>query len=197
MDKIMEKPSAQSFKQLATSVEKLPASMGRQVSIYATQRAHLLLGCYRTGEANDPDTYVAAIAATLARYSEATITSVTHPVSGLPSKKSWLPTVKEVFDACEELADYDRQQIAREARVRAQLAEREAADKLAAHKPSFEELKAKYGENWGLTPRPPKPDSGFKAPTAEEIRAHYRDYGLAFQPKDLAARSVETIEGVK
>jgi hypothetical protein len=52
--------------------------------MYAMQRARLLLGCYRTGEANDPETYVAAITATLARYSEAIITEVTHPATGLP-----------------------------------------------------------------------------------------------------------------
>src|SRR5260370_1058576 len=68
----MEKPKAESFKLLTISVEKLPASMAQQtrISEYATERARLLLGCYRTGDANDPATYVAAIAATLARYSE-------------------------------------------------------------------------------------------------------------------------------
>jgi hypothetical protein len=65
-------------------------------------RAKILLGCFRTGEANDPDTYVAAIAAILSRYPQEVMTSVTHPATGLPSKKSWLPTVKEVVDACNE-----------------------------------------------------------------------------------------------
>ena len=64
-------------------------------------RAKILLGCYRTGDANDPETYIAAITAALARYPEQIITSVTHPVSGLPSKTSWLPTIKEVVDACD------------------------------------------------------------------------------------------------
>src|ERR1700733_10534882 len=96
----MERPKAESFKLLTISAEKLPALMAQeaQISEYATERARLLLGCYRTGDANDPDTYVAAIAATLARYSAQIITDVTHPVTGLPSKKGWLPTVKEVFD---------------------------------------------------------------------------------------------------
>jgi hypothetical protein len=68
---------------------------------------------------------VAAISATLARYSEEIITAVTHPVSGLPSKKTWLPTVKEVFDACEEQANRSYQAEARERRIKDQLAERE------------------------------------------------------------------------
>lgn len=167
----MENLSPKSFKQLTISAEKLPASTGRQagISTYATNRARLLLGCYRTGDANDPDTYVAAIAATLARYSETIITDVTHPVSGLPSKKSWLPTVKEVFDACEEEDEKVRHAIARERRIREQLAAREQDD--ARPRPTMEELKAKYGENWGLNQ--PKPQPKAQAPNWKEITQTY------------------------
>jgi hypothetical protein len=133
----------------------------------------LLLGCYRTGDANDPETYVAAIAATLARYSEDIITDVTHPVSGLPSKKSWLPTVKEVHDACEELDDRNRQQVARECRIAEQLAAREEQDRLAGIKPTLEQLKAKFGENWGLTPQAQKRAETFKAPSWQSIASSY------------------------
>lgn len=172
----MEKPSPESFRQLTTSVEKLPVSMGRQsqISQYATERARLLLGCYRSGDANDPETYVAAIAATLARYSEQIITDVTHPVSGLPSKKGWLPTVKEVFDACEELDDRIRQQFARERRVREQIAAREAEDRLKDHKPTLAQLKEKYGEDFGLTPAAPARPSSFKAPSWQGIVSIYQ-----------------------
>src|SRR5216684_612815 len=171
----MEKPSTASWKQLTVSVEKLPASMGQQakISTYATERAQLLLGCYRSGEANDPDTYVAAISATLARYSQQIITDVTHPVSGLPAKKSWLPTVKEVFDACEEEADRTRQQTARERRIKEQFAARAEQDRLAEVKPSMEQLKEKYGANWGLTPNEPAKKSSFKAPSWQGIVSSY------------------------
>jgi len=144
-----------------------------RISSYATQRAKLLLGCYRTGDANDPDTYVAAISATLARYSEQIITDVTHPVSGLPAKKSWLPTVKEIFDACEEEADRTRQQTARERRIKEQFAARAEQDRLAEVKPSMEQLKEKYGPNWGLTPNEPANKSTFKAPSWGQITAAY------------------------
>lgn len=123
----MEKPPAESFKQLTISVEKLPSSMGRNLS-YSTARARLLLGCYRTGDANDPETYVAAIAATLARFPQDTITAVTHPVSGLPSRLSWLPTVKEVRNACEAETRLAEQIQARDRRIAAQLEERARED---------------------------------------------------------------------
>jgi hypothetical protein len=85
----MENRKAQSFKPLTISLENLPASMARQEQLtsYAAQRAKLLLGCYRTGDANDPETYVAAITAILARYPEEVITSVTHPATGLAIEK--------------------------------------------------------------------------------------------------------------
>ena len=175
MENRQDHPNPESFRLLTISAEKLPASMARQAEIsqYATDRARLLLGCYRTGDANDPETYVAAIAATLARYSEEIITAVTHPVTGLPSKKSWLPTVKEVHDACEEIDEFERHKIARERRTVAQLAERAEQDRLAAHKPTFEQLQAKYGPNWGFTPREQPKASDFKAPSWQGIASSY------------------------
>lgn len=171
----MEKPTPESFKLLTISAEKLPASMARrnEISEYATERARLLLGCYRTGDANDPATYVAAIAATLARYSEQIVTDVTHPVTGLPSKKSWLPTVKEVFDACEGLEDQIKQRFARERRVREQLAARAEEDRAKETKPTIEELKAKYGENFGLASASPRAGPQFKAPSWQGIASIY------------------------
>jgi len=180
----MENRKTQSFKPLTISAEKLPASTGQQGALmsYAAERARLLFGSFRTGNANDPDTYVAAVTAVLARYSEEIITEVTHPVFGLAKQTDWLPTVKEVYEACEKAAEpmYRRQ---REAKL--------IADTLAAraeppreNRPTREEMQAKYGENWGLTSLDEKPKgSTFKAPTKEELVAHYREYGLAFQPK--------------
>src|SRR5262252_6261987 len=66
---------------------------------FATERARLLLGQFRKGEANDPATFVTAIAAVLARYSEEIILEVTHPFTGMAAKSSWLPTVHEVVQA--------------------------------------------------------------------------------------------------
>lgn len=65
-----------------------------------------MFGCYRRGDANDPDTYVAAIASVLSRYDLDVIREVTDPFSGIPSRKkengySGLPDVADVKDACE------------------------------------------------------------------------------------------------
>lgn len=171
----MENRKPQSFKPLVISAETLPASMARQESLtsYAAQRAELLLGCYRTGDANDPKTYVAAVTAVLAHYPQEVITSVTHPVTGLPSKKSWLPTIKEVRDACEEVLEPIVQNAARLKRIKEQMEMRARED--AGVKPTMEQLKERFGESWGLTPKEPKEVVIVKAPTWKEITKFYSE----------------------
>lgn len=60
-----------------------------------------MFGCYRKGDANDPDTYVQAIAGVLADYDTEIIRKVTDPRYGLPRRLQWMPTVFEVADECE------------------------------------------------------------------------------------------------
>ena len=81
----------------------------------AARRAAILLGCYRTGDANDPDTYCAAIAAVLSRYSKDVVTYVTDPRTGIAGECKWLPAVAEVKEACvkrqaylDRLRDFDK-----------------------------------------------------------------------------------------
>lgn len=71
---------------------------------YATERARIMLGCYRKGEANDPQMYATAVSALLAQYSRYVIEQVTHPLLGLPSKTDFMPTLKELKAACEQEA---------------------------------------------------------------------------------------------
>lgn len=79
------------------------------------------------------------------------MTAVTHPVTGLPSQKVWLPTVKEVRDACEAAWEPIRQNELRLKRIQEQLEMRERMDR--GEKPTLEQLQAKYGPNYGLDPK--------------------------------------------
>lgn len=172
---------------------------------YAAQRAKLLLGCYRTGDANDPETYVAAITAVLARFPEIVITSVTHPVTGLPSTKSWLPTVKEVLDACAEAVRPIAENEARLKRIKQQLEMRER--QAAGIKPTRDQLQEKYGDNWGLDcdKKRKTPDENIDASRIAmereqaRVRAEYEHIGMvapskfALSPtalRDMAERDV-------
>lgn len=81
------------------------------------ERAKLMFGCYRRGDANDPEIYVAACTSVLARYPAEIVRNVTDPYSGLPARKteqgwSGLPDVADVKEACE--AEATRQKRLRE-----------------------------------------------------------------------------------
>jgi len=121
----MEDKQETSFKPLTVSSTRSALSTPdpSRITEYATQRARLLLGCYRKGDANDPDTYVAAITATLARYPEDVVRDVTHPATGLPIQKDFLPTVREVYLACEAIMVPRREAEARDQRRAKQAAE--------------------------------------------------------------------------
>ena len=132
----------------------------------------MLLGCYRTGDANDPETYVAAIAASLARFPEEIITEVTHPVDGLPARLSWLPTVKDIRDACDAAMEPTRRRALADRQIKEQLADRAEPDR--TNRPTSDDMKAKYGANWGLSSLEPKrTEADFKAPSWQAIASMY------------------------
>lgn len=116
----------------------------------AVERAKILAGCYRKADAADPEVYAGAVAAVLSEYSPDIVQQVTDPRSGLPSSSQWLPTVKEVRDACEAIDGQRRRIAAMAAREEEQLVERRKFEETKKTKPTYDDLKAKYGENWGL-----------------------------------------------
>lgn len=74
---------------------------------YATERATMLFGCYRRGDANDPETYVRAIAAVLAMYDADLIREVTDPRTGIATDEkfaAFMPNAGELKRYCDGLA---------------------------------------------------------------------------------------------
>jgi len=59
-----------------------------------------LLGCYPAGKPSDPQVYVAAVTAVLAKYPNEIVREVTDPVRGLPSTCKFLPSIAELMEAC-------------------------------------------------------------------------------------------------
>lgn len=121
--------------------------------VFAVERTKLMFGCYRKDDAADPETYSAAVACVLAEYTPDIVQRVTDPRSGLPSKQNWLPTVKEVREACDELEQREKLSTDRAAREAEQLEARRREHELAKQKPTLTELKEKHGETWGLKVR--------------------------------------------
>jgi hypothetical protein len=139
----------------------------------AAERTKILLESYRTGGASCTDTFVTAVAAILARYPDQVIYEVTDPRIGLAVQLTWMPSLKEVHDACEKSLAPIRSQIEREKRIAEQLAMREREQN--GDKPTYEQLQAKYGKDWGLDPtgganvRKPEP-----APSWDQVVAMYQ-----------------------
>ncbi len=114
----------------------------------------MLLGSYRAGDANDPETYVRAVTAVLSMYPVDVIRKVADPAKGLPSRLQYLPRIAEVKSACEEEMQPIYRQRERERIDAERKARRLALAAPDAPKPTREELVAKHGPNYGLTPSP-------------------------------------------
>lgn len=107
----------------------------------------MLFGQFRQGEASDPETYTASIAAVLSLYPEEVIRDATDPRTGLASRCKWLPHVQEVREMCDELIrplqDAERRRRVAEETVRDRHIDR-------GGRPTMEELRAKHGPSWGI-----------------------------------------------
>ena len=115
----------------------------------------MLVGSFRRGQAEDPAQYVTAVATVLAAYPEWVVRTVTHPLDGLPSKSDWLPHVSEVKGECDRHMQPIRDEIAREHReaaARLQIEERRQEDEGRDHRPTLDELHARFGKTWGIEP---------------------------------------------
>jgi hypothetical protein len=67
----------------------------------------MLFGCYRRGDANDPETYVAAISAVLSLYDAELIREVTDPRTGIQTAEkhmTFMPNAGELKVYCEAIA---------------------------------------------------------------------------------------------
>jgi hypothetical protein len=102
------------------------------------------LGCYRTGEANDPEVYISAVTHILAQYPEDVMRAVSDPLTGLPVKIEWLPKLKEVLAACEEIVGRQRRLDQFSQRSEQQLRERDEREREDAERttrPTLDEIK--------------------------------------------------------
>jgi hypothetical protein len=131
-----------------------------------------MLDCFRTGGANSGEVFIAGMANVLSKYPASVIEAVTDPGSGIPVKQNWQPSLKEVRDACEAEMEPIRRRERQQKIVAETLAERDI-DK--SDRPTREDLKAKYGENWGLKSLDePAKKTARPAPSWEQIAEHYQ-----------------------
>jgi hypothetical protein len=90
-----------------TSSPRSGRSTSPHQAAYATERARVLFGSYRRGDANDPEAYVAAIAAVLTMYDTDLIREVTDPRSGIAATEkfmTFMPHAGELKVYCDGVA---------------------------------------------------------------------------------------------
>ena len=155
--------------------------------------AKILLGCYRTGDANDPEVYTAAAIAVLSDFPLDVIQQVVDPRSGLPSRIRWLPTVSEIRDACQEIYGVRQRAQEWEAGAAKQLAERAKLEAERAARATSDELRAKHGPTFGLDPELAKPLNDEEAERRRSIGDQVSAYTRETILREYRAAGVEPI----
>lgn len=103
----------------------------------ATKFATVLFGCYRKGDAEDPEVYLRAAVAVLRGYPESIVKAACDPVGGLPSRSQFLPTIYEIGSECERRMKPLRDQQARLHREATDEKPREIGREEAAQRRAF------------------------------------------------------------
>ena len=131
-----------------------------------------LVAAFPNGGAQAGRSYLGALASILVTYPKIVALECADPLRGIARETKFLPTVADIVGWCEHKTQDMRGPIEREdrdARFARERAERAAAearrDAERPHRPTIDELRAKYGPNWGIK------DPGAKhVPTKEESR---------------------------
>lgn len=111
----------------------------------------ILFSAYRIDQYSDPEGFKVNIGLVLEQYPAETIRFVTDPRTGVQRRHEWPPSVKNVVDAC----DQHMHDLATQHRFRNWGKPDALTLKLQGPKepkPTREEMIARYGENWGLSP---------------------------------------------
>jgi len=127
-------------------------SIAPEKTEWITTQVHLFFGSFRKADADNAEVFSAGCVRLFADYPPEIVAYVVDPLTGLPGKSEWLPSLRAVKQALDERHD----DIARFERLAAieqqQLAERARLNNcLGQHRPTYDELRAKHGPNWGLT----------------------------------------------
>lgn len=123
----------------------LPSSNQPIGTQHAAKAAERLFGFYPRGAATDPEVFMTGVVQLLAAYPRAAVEAILSPLSGLPTKHKFLPSIAEIHEALEAQVAPLRRQQEREHRLRA------LPPPPSAPRPTLAELKTKYGENFGLS----------------------------------------------
>jgi hypothetical protein len=145
------------------SIDESQRQKSRKSLIERCQR--IIFSAYRTDQYGDPEGYIDSLNLVFGQYPNEVIKYVSDPRTGVQRGCKWPPTIAEIVAACDarmgEIARLERlQNWGRQDEPKRLEAPRE-------ERPTLDELKAKYGENWGMDSLIPKNPPGFKTGQAK------------------------------
>jgi hypothetical protein len=117
---------------------------------WATNQVNLFFGSFRKADADNPETFTAGCLRLFTAYDSEVVQYVVDPVTGLPGRSTWLPSLSEVKAALDQRAAELLRSVQRAKDEAKNLEERRKWQEARKNKPTMEELQAKHGKNWGL-----------------------------------------------
>jgi hypothetical protein len=127
------------------------------------------VGYFPRSAAANEQVFFAGLTELLASYPVWVQDAVSNVRSGLPAHHKFMPTIAEVRDYCEKLVLADRKH--------RELIDQWKRPRLPppvdrSNRPTYEELKAKYGPDWGIT-------AGQPSNPRKELAELCRDHGVS------------------
>lgn len=147
----------------------------------------MIFSAYRTDQYPDPDGYMVSLGAVLEQYPDDVVLYVSDPRTGIQRDSKWPPTINEIVTALDSRASdlKWKKRFENWGQNESLMIEPPREERL-----SLDELKAKYGENWGLTSLNSKTTTQDEkqAPSWGDIQRMYQDnpglMGRLMKPKD-------------
>ena len=162
-------PAAWPRKRESSNVQR--GLLDRMTISEGIEAAGRIIGAYPNGGRDAGQSYIGAIAETLASYPRQVATACAARVNGVTRDCKFLPTVSDIVAWCERKTEPLQRTAEREQRIAAQLASRSADEIQRDRRLSYDELKAKYGDGkggWGVNGINDRPR--WQPPSAGELQ---------------------------
>jgi hypothetical protein len=129
-----------------------------------------VFSAYRTDQYAEPEGFKTSLGAVLEQYPDEVIIHVCDPRSGIQRRSKFPPSISEIVKECDDHVAW----LAKVERFKNWGKQPKEIEPPREDRPTITDLKAKYGENWGLTSLDEPAKTAKPAPSWDQIAEHYR-----------------------